>query len=122
MKLLRAGLSECMLPHDFAADVTARRWRCPRRRPRTTQTTNAVYTPLSVAHAHLQLVAREKWMPPPQEKVLHGVDIFLEWASGSPDELAAKLQAATKDVSTRLSPGGTRGIPTLELCSYGSPA
>jgi isocitrate dehydrogenase len=37
-----------------------------------------------------------KWTPrPPAEKKLVGVDVFLDWIEGSPDELAAKLQQAT---------------------------
>ena len=45
-----------------------------------------------------ELVSREKWMPPPQEKLLHGVDIFLEWRGGSPDALAERVKAAAAAV------------------------
>ena len=45
-----------------------------------------------------ELVAKEKWSAPPQEKILHGADIFLEWRGDTPDALAAKLQAASKAV------------------------
>jgi isocitrate dehydrogenase len=49
----------------------------------------------------------KRWVHPPQTKVLHGVDIFLNWkGAGGADELAAKLQAATK-----AAPGGL----TLQL-------
>ena len=41
------------------------------------------------------LGGRTAWKAPPQEKILHGADIFLEWNGGSPDELAARIQAAT---------------------------
>ena len=42
-----------------------------------------------------ELVALEKWSPPPQDKVLHGVDIFLEWRGATPDALAERIKAAT---------------------------
>jgi isocitrate dehydrogenase len=45
-----------------------------------------------------ELVAKELWKAPPQEKILVGADIFLDWREGSVDELAAKLQAAAKAV------------------------
>lgn len=41
-----------------------------------------------------EIVALERWTQPPQEKLLHGVDIFLEWRDGVPDALAARIQAA----------------------------
>ena len=41
-----------------------------------------------------ELVAKEKWRAPPQAKILHGVDIFLEWRGGTPDDLAAQIKAA----------------------------
>ena len=45
-----------------------------------------------------ELVAMEKWIPPPQEKILHGADIFLEWRGGTPDALAAEISRATAAV------------------------
>jgi isocitrate dehydrogenase len=37
-------------------------------------------------------------MPPAQDKILHGADIFLEWRGGSPDDLAARIKAAAAGV------------------------
>jgi len=42
-----------------------------------------------------ELASKEKWVAPPQEKILHGVDIFLEWRGGSPDTLAEHIQKAS---------------------------
>lgn len=46
-------------------------------------------------------LSSKKWTAPPQEKILHGADIFLEWRDGAiaadrvaPDELAKLIQAA----------------------------
>ena len=58
-----------------------------------------------------ELVAKEKWAAPPQEKILVGADIFLEFRGGSPDDLAAKLQAAAKAVpGLKLSLITNRGV------------
>jgi len=44
-----------------------------------------------------ELVALEKWIPPAQKKILHGVDIFLEWRDSdrNPDMLAKRINEAT---------------------------
>lgn len=40
----------------------------------------------------------KRWTAPPQEKILSGVDVFLDWPGQDADELAAKLNAAAKAV------------------------
>ena len=58
-----------------------------------------------------ELVAKEKWIPPPQEKILHGADIFLEWRGGSPDALAAAVNKAAASVpALKLSLITNRGV------------
>jgi isocitrate dehydrogenase len=42
-----------------------------------------------------ELATKALWKAPPQEKILHGADIFLEWNGSSPDDLAARIQVAT---------------------------
>jgi isocitrate dehydrogenase len=57
------------------------------------------------------LAASEKWTAPPQVKILHGVDLFLEWRSGTPDDLAQRIQAAAKKVpQLRLALITNRGV------------
>lgn len=52
-----------------------------------------------------------KWSPPPQQKVLHGVDVFLDYKPTDADALAAALQtAAAKVPALRLSLITNRGV------------
>jgi hypothetical protein len=58
-----------------------------------------------------ELVALEKWSPPPQEKVLHGVDVFLEWRGSTPDALSSIRSA----VEFRFNAGnGMQGAPMAD--------
>ncbi len=58
-----------------------------------------------------ELAATEKWTAPPQAKILHGVDLFLEWRSGTPDDLAQRIQAAAAKVpALRLALITNRGV------------
>lgn len=41
---------------------------------------------------------RKRWQAPQEEKALHGVDVFVDWSVGSPDELADRLNRAAAAV------------------------
>jgi isocitrate dehydrogenase len=54
---------------------------------------------------------QKRWVAPPQEKILSGVDVFVDWAGQEPDHLAKKLQEASKKVpSLKLSLITNRGV------------
>jgi isocitrate dehydrogenase len=71
----------------------------------TAQFTDALIARLGQQPKHFKPVAYRapttpaaaaQWTPPPPEvKKMVGVDVFLDWRTGSPDELAAKLQPIT---------------------------
>ena len=45
-----------------------------------------------------------RWTAPPQEKILHGVDIFLQWkAPGGPDALSERLRKAAAPVEKTMA-------------------
>jgi isocitrate dehydrogenase len=53
----------------------------------------------------------KRWVAPPQEKVLTGVDVFLDWPHTDADALAAKLNAAAAAVpSLKLGLITNRGV------------
>ena len=72
---------------EFTSEVIARLGEAPKKLQALRQDT-PTRQPAKV------LAASEKWSAPPQAKILHGVDLFLEWRSGSPDDLAVRIQAA----------------------------
>jgi hypothetical protein len=58
-----------------------------------------------------QLVTEgERWTAPPQIKLLTGVDIFVDWSAGKPDELAAKLNQAAARTGLKLKLVTNRGV------------
>lgn len=76
-------------------------------------------SPPSCAHTTLPSPARlpqlveegERWAAPPQTKLLTGVDIFLDWSSGKPDDLAGRINAAMAKVpSMKLKMITNRGV------------
>jgi len=61
--------------------------------------------------AAVQLVTEgERWTAPPQIKLLTGVDIFVDWSAGKPEELAAKLNQAAARTGLKLKLVTNRGV------------
>jgi isocitrate dehydrogenase len=90
--IYKAGTSKKRVgTREFTREVVARLGEAPRALPAM----NLDTLPRERAR---ELVARERWMPPAQDKILHGADIFLEWRGGSPDDLAARIKAAAAGV------------------------
>ena len=90
--IFKAGTSKKKVgTREFAREVIARLGANPQK----LQSISLDAVPRARAR---DLVEREKWMPPPQEKLLHGVDIFLEWRGGSPDQLAELVKKAAAAV------------------------
>ena len=66
------------------------------------------FQPVSYDHAPATPIAT--WKPrPPADKQMVGVDVFLDWAKGSPDDLACTLRSATNQ-SLALSMITNRGV------------
>ena len=90
--IYKAGTSKKRVgTREFTREVVARLGEAPRALPAM----NLDTLPRERAR---ELVARERWMPPAQDKILHGADIFLEWRGGTPDDLAARIKAAAAGV------------------------
>lgn len=94
---------------EFAEAVVARLGRQPKHF--TPAETVAPAVPLKLPH----LNEKQK---PPATKALVGVDVFLDWIGGTPDELAAALQAATPVDGPKLVMLTNRGV---KVWPHGNP-
>ena len=64
----------------------------------------------AVEYAAAQPTSTAAWTPaPPAEKTLVGIDVFLDWRGGTPDQLAASLHSVSSD-SLGLSMITNRGV------------
>lgn len=94
----RAGESKAKVgTKEFTQAVIDRLGQLPAKLPAASFPKNA--TALETKIAGEAAAATARWTAPPQEKILTGVDVFLDWKGSNPTELGAKLEAAAAKCS-----------------------